>query len=82
MNIDMKLWASTTSSHMTANCSAVAMHPIVGTTVVVEGEPPIKVGWVFVSDDLQHDATQVTINQTIKTNPKLPNFKKFGFELT
>ena len=70
MNMDMKLWATTTSSHMTANCSAVAMHPIVGTTVLVEGEPPVRVGWVFLSDDLGHDAVQVIKNQTRITNPK------------
>ena len=75
MNINLRPHATSTSSHMSSNVYQVAMYPVVGYTRLVEGGPLVKLGWIFLSDDLGHDYHQVEVmDKTI-----LDSFvKRFG----
>lgn len=59
MNINCRPFGTTTAAHMHANERQEALYPVVGYTREVEGGPVIKLGWLFVSDDLKHDYEQV-----------------------
>ena len=59
MNINVGPHGSTTSAHMLANNKQVALYPVVAYTRLTEGGPIVKLGWLFVSDDLKHDYYQV-----------------------
>jgi len=58
-NLNNRGFATTTSSHMTANKDDKALEPTVGYTVLEEGGPVQKLGWIVLSDDLKHDYMQV-----------------------
>ena len=59
MNIKVRPFGTTTAAHMTANERHEMEFPGVGYTREVEGGPIIKLGWLFISDDLKHDYEQV-----------------------
>lgn len=59
MNINLRPHTGTTSSFMTANNKQIAMFPVVVYTRIVEGGPILKLGYIFLSDDLKHDYHQV-----------------------
>ena len=59
-NCVCKPFSTSTSSHMSANQTAVALYPVVVYTRLVEGGPVVKLAWAFVSMDLKHDFFQVT----------------------
>ena len=59
MNMNVRPHGTTTASHMSTNEQKVAEYPVVGYTRLTEGGPIVKIGWLFVSDDLKHDYYQV-----------------------
>ena len=59
-NPNVRPFAEATGAHMSANTYQIMMYPIMGHTRLEEGAPLIKVGFIFLSDDLGHDYQQVS----------------------
>ena len=59
MNINIRSFAGTTSSFMSSNNVQVAMFPVVVYMRTEENGPILKLGFIFLSDDLKHDFNQV-----------------------
>ena len=59
MNMNVRPFATSCAAHMHANEYHVMEFPLVGYTREVEAGPIVKLGFIFISDDLSHDYEQV-----------------------
>ena len=75
-NPNVRPFAEATGAHMSANAYQIAMVPIMGYTRLKEGAPVIKVGWIFLSDDLGHDYQQVS--EIAQLTPNSARLLKLG----
>ena len=60
MNVNVRPFATSISSHMSANSHQEMLFPKVGYLRIVKDGPLIKLAWVYISSDLKHDFHQVT----------------------